>query len=66
MDILKTYFRFSICLSLVCLLVINSFAQFPGYKPGPGDTLQSVRIAADRKVTLSIYAPKAGEVIVIV
>jgi len=64
MNISNKYFRFLICLSLVCLFVIDSFAQFPGYKPGPGDTLQSVRIAADRKVTLSIYAPKAGEVIV--
>ena len=64
MKILQKYYRYSICLSLFCLFAIDSFAQFPGYKPGPGDTLQSVRIAADLKVTLSIYAPKANEVIV--
>ena len=37
-------------------------AQFPGYKPTPGDTLKSIRISADKKVTFSIYAPKASEV----
>lgn len=60
----NNYFRFVFTISLVCLFAMESFSQFPGYKPGPGDTLQSVRIAADRKVTLSIYAPKATEVIV--
>jgi len=39
-------------------------AQFPGYKPTPGDTLKSIRISADKKVTFSIYAPKASEVTV--
>lgn len=39
-------------------------AQFPGYKPTPGDTLKSIRISSDKKVTFSIYAPKASEVTV--
>ncbi|MDD2307482.1 MAG: alpha/beta hydrolase-fold protein [Prolixibacteraceae bacterium] len=39
-------------------------AQFPVYKPTPGDTLKSIRISADKKVTFSIYAPKASEVTV--
>jgi len=48
---------------LVCF-VWAAFAQMPGYKPTPGDTLKSIRILADKKVTLSIYAPKASEVTV--
>jgi len=39
-----------------------ALAQFPGYKPTPGDTLKSVRISADKQITFSIYAPKASEV----
>lgn len=49
---------------LMGLPVADSFAQFPGFKPGPGDTLQSVRMLADQKVALSVYAPKADEVTV--
>lgn len=57
---------------LKCLLaagILLSFssvglAQFPGAKPTPGDTLKSIRISADKKVTLRIYAPKASEVTV--
>jgi len=33
-----------------------------GWKPGPNDTLKSVRIISADKVKFSIYAPKAGEV----
>jgi len=57
------------CKEIVFLIVAFSiatsvFAQLPGYKPTPGDTLKSVRISADKKVTFSIYAPKASEVTV--
>ncbi len=45
-------------------LSLAGSAQFPGYKPTPGDTLKSIRISADKKVTFSIYAPKASEVTV--
>jgi len=48
---------------LVCFSLAGN-AQFPGYKPTPGDTLKSIRISADKKVTFSIYAPKASEVTV--
>jgi len=54
-------------ITLVGLLLATSLAgnaQFPGYKPTPGDTLKSIRISADKKVTFSIYAPKASEVTV--
>ena len=43
-------------------LSLAGLAQFPVGKPTPGDTLKSIRILADKKVTLSIYAPKASEV----
>ena len=48
---------------LACFSLAGN-AQFPGYKPTPGDTLKSIRISADKKVTFSIYAPKASEVTV--
>ena len=54
-------------IAFVGLLLAASLAgnaQFPGYKPTPGDTLKSIRISADKKVTFSIYAPKASEVTV--
>ena len=55
--------RKSLCLTTIVLLFASlCVAQFPGYKPTPGDTLKSIRISADNKVTLSIYAPKASEV----
>jgi enterochelin esterase family protein len=41
-----------------------ALAQFPGNKTTPGDTLKSIRISANNKVTFSIYAPKASEVTV--
>ena len=55
--------RKSLCLTTIVLLFTSlCVAQFPGYKPTPGDTLKSIRISADNKVTFSIYAPKASEV----
>ena len=55
--------RKSLCLTTIVLLFASlCVAQFPGYKPTPGDTLKSIRISADNKVTLSIYAPKVSEV----
>jgi enterochelin esterase-like enzyme len=39
-------------------------AQTPQRQPTPNDTLQSPRVTADRKATISIYAPKASEVTV--
>lgn len=50
--------------ALMCFAAGNSHAQFPGYKPGPGDTLQSVRVVAGQRVTFRIFAPKASEVTV--
>jgi len=50
-------------LATICLLFTSvCVAQFPGFKPTPGDTLKSIRISADNKVKFSIYAPKASEV----
>jgi len=46
---------------LACFSLAGN-AQFSGYKPTPGDTLKSIRISANKKVTFSIYAPKASEV----
>lgn len=43
---------------------IAAFAQFPQRQPTPNDTLQSIKILSDGKVTFSIYAPKANEVTV--
>lgn len=42
------------------LLCGNSAAQ--NYKPSPNDTLQSVEILKDGRVTFRIFAPKASEV----
>jgi enterochelin esterase-like enzyme len=55
------------CLILVLLLSLagsSTTAQIPNRPPTPGDSLQSVKISADNKVTFSIYAPKAGAVTV--
>ena len=49
---------------LLLAISLAGNAQFPGYKPTPGDTLKSIRISADKKVTFSIYAPKTSEVTV--
>jgi enterochelin esterase family protein len=37
-------------------------AQVPKRQPTPNDTLKSTEVAADKKVTFRIYAPKADEV----
>ncbi len=37
-------------------------AQFPRRPPTPNDTLRSVEVSPDHKVTFRIYAPKASEV----
>ena len=52
--------------TLALVLFISGFAhaQFTPPKPTPNDTLQPVRVLADNKVTLSIYAPEAKEVTV--
>jgi enterochelin esterase-like enzyme len=39
-----------------------ALAQMPQRVPTPNDTLVSTEVAADRKVTFRIYAPKASEV----
>lgn len=49
-------------ISLVSLFAVASVAQFPGYKPTPGDTLHSITITKDNRVKFSIYAPEASEV----
>lgn len=39
-------------------------AQMPQRQPTPNDTLQSPRVLNDKRIALSIYAPKASEVTV--
>lgn len=56
--------KYAVSAGLIISLSLAGNAQFPGYKPTPGDTLKSIRISADKKVTLSIFAPKASEVTV--
>jgi enterochelin esterase family protein len=50
----------------VCFLAAaspaRSLAQPPGRQRTPNDTLKSIEVAADHKVTFRIYAPKASEV----
>lgn len=45
-------------------LIVVPHAVAQQRQPTPNDTLQSPRVAADRKATISIYAPKASEVTV--
>ncbi len=55
------------CMVLVLLLSLAwsaTTAQIPNRPPTPGDSVQSVKISADNKVTFSIYAPKASAVTV--
>jgi enterochelin esterase-like enzyme len=57
--------RFAPYLALLTLAAVFPCrlpAQFPPRQPTPNDTLKSTEVAADRKVTFRIYAPKAGEV----
>jgi enterochelin esterase-like enzyme len=59
--------RFAVPLTLLALAALISpraFAQFPRRQPTPNDTLKSVEVAPDKKVTFRIYAPKASEVTV--
>lgn len=51
------------CFGLI-VAVSPAKAQFPQRQPTPNDTLKSVEVGADNKVTLRIYAPKAEEVTV--
>jgi enterochelin esterase family protein len=52
----------SALLVVVLLGSANAHAQAPKRAPTPNDTLKSVEVAPDRRVTFRIYAPKAGEV----
>ncbi len=62
---LKRTFVLALGLSAMALIVVpNAAAQAQQRQPTPNDTLQSPRVAADRKATISIYAPKASEVTV--
>ena len=58
----KKYYVF--VLVVVLLSSEYSEAQFPQREPTINDTLQSVRISNDHRVTFSVYAPKAAEVTV--
>jgi enterochelin esterase family protein len=50
-------------LSFILLLISSIASSQPNMSVrNPGDTLQSIRVLADGKVVLSIYAPKASEV----
>jgi enterochelin esterase family protein len=49
---------------LASLVALRAQAQQPRRQPTPNDTLKSVEVASDRKVTFRIYAPKATEVAV--
>jgi len=58
-----------VCLSgilLSAILIITSVQaqNFQGREPTPGDTLTSPRILSGNKVQLSIYAPKAEDVLI--
>lgn len=58
---------FALALGLSTLALVTApevSAQAQQRQPTPNDTLQSPRISADKKATISIYAPKASEVIV--
>lgn len=48
--------------SLATLATPGVLAQPPGRPRSPNDTLKSVEVADDHKVTFRIYAPKASEV----
>ncbi|NEU66099.1 esterase [Spirosoma agri] len=50
-----------LAISLVTLRVV---AQAPQRQPTPNDTLKSPKVMADKRVMISIYAPKASDVTV--
>ena len=57
--------RLLISMAVVGLATAGSptaWAQFPRRQPTPNDTLKSTEVAADKKVTFRVYAPKADEV----
>jgi enterochelin esterase family protein len=49
-------------LLVAALAVEEAWAQQPPRERTPNDTLKSIEVAPDRKVTFRIYAPKASEV----
>ena len=49
---------------LACLGSTHSAAQMPNRTPSVADTVQTVQVGADHRVTFSIYAPKASAVTV--
>lgn len=62
---LKRTLTLALGLSAVALVTApQATAQGQQRQPTPNDTLQSPRITADKKATISIYAPKASEVTV--
>ncbi len=51
----------------ICLLALTTFSGAQAHfnqAPTPNDTLTSVRVLPDKTVQLSIYAPKATDVVV--
>lgn len=58
---MKTLFRLCEIWGLILLLNLGSFAQ--NFQLSPGDTLTSVKVHPDKKVTFKIYAPKSNEVV---
>ena len=56
---LRTALVFAIVASIA---VPSARAQLPKRAPTPNDTLKSIEVAPDHKVTFRIYAPKASEV----
>ena len=58
---MKAYLFF---FSLLVLLSVHSVAQLPTRTPTINDTLKSVRVGADNRITFSVFAPKASEVTV--
>jgi enterochelin esterase-like enzyme len=59
-------FVIAIALSNLALALAapSAVGQFPKRQPTPNDTLKSTEVAADKKVTFRIYAPKADQVAV--
>ncbi|GAB3967913.1 alpha/beta hydrolase-fold protein [Spirosoma terrae] len=51
-------------LALVLLVSYQAVAQMPQRQPTPNDTLKSPRILDDKRAVISVYAPKASEVVV--
>lgn len=64
MNSFSKYLRVSLFLNLLLWPSFSVFAQFPRFNPTPGDTLTSIRVGVDKKVCISVYAPKASEVTV--